>query len=218
MARGIDSLAHRGALQHPSGRTIAFLGSGLLDLYPPENLRLAAEIAHRGAVYSEYPLHAKPMPMHFPQRNRLISAASRGVLVVEARMDSGSFITVDHAVEQGRPVFAVPGPIQSRQSAGTHALIQQGATLVSCVEDIFHELRDLRAETLVRSGGVRVPPEVELDPEERRLLDSLTPTPSPVDLLARECGLEPRRLNELLLGLEMKGFVEQAPGRAYFRV
>lgn len=159
LARGIDSLAHRGALKHPQGRTLAFLGSGLLNLYPPENGDLAEEITQRGAVLSEYPLRAKPLALHFPQRNRLISGWSRGVLVVEAAKDSGSFITVDHALEQGRPVFAVPGPIDHPQSEGTHALIQQGARLVTGVEDIFHELGDLRAEILFKAqdGSGKVP-------------------------------------------------------------
>ncbi len=137
LARGIDSFAHLGALKYPKGRTIAFLGSGLLNLYPAENKKLALEISERGAVFSEYPLHAKPLALHFPQRNRLISGSSKGVLVVEAKKDSGSFITVDHAIDQGKPVFAVPGPITHTESEGAHALIQQGAKLVMGVEDIL---------------------------------------------------------------------------------
>ncbi len=145
LARGIDSFAHLGALRYPKGRTLAFLGSGLLNLYPRENRKLAREISERGAVFSEYPLYAKPLALHFPQRNRLISGSSKGVLVVEAKKDSGSFITVDHAIDQGKPVFAVPGPITHTESEGAHALIQQGAKLVMGVEDIFHELHDIRA-------------------------------------------------------------------------
>jgi DNA processing protein len=221
LARGIDSLAHRGALKHSVGRTLAFLGSGLLNMYPPENRELAEEITHRGAVLSEYPLHAKPLALHFPQRNRLISGASRGVLVVEANKDSGSFITVDHALEQGRPVFAVPGPIDHPQSEGTHALIQQGARLVTGVEDIFHELGDLRAETLFKSGGGkgRVPPNKELlSAEEQNLLEKMSHEPLHVDQLARETQSDLRKLNELLLFLEMKGFVQQTPGHCYFKL
>lgn len=221
LARGIDSLAHRGALKHPQGRTLAFLGSGLLNMYPPENGELAEEITQRGAVLSEYPLHAKPMALHFPQRNRLISGAARGVLVVEARKDSGSFITVDHALEQGRPVFAVPGPIDHPQSEGTHTLIQQGAQLVTGVEDIFHELGDLRAETLFKSSGgtSRVPPNKELlSADEQNLLEKMTYEPRHVDQLARETQSDLRKLNELLLFLEMKGFVQQTPGHCYFKL
>ncbi|HVZ81991.1 MAG TPA: DNA-processing protein DprA [bacterium] len=221
LARGIDSQAHRGALRFPEGRTLAFLGSGLLNLYPPENRELANEIADRGAILSEYPLRAKPLALHFPQRNRLISGASRGVLVVEAKKDSGSFITVDHALDQGRPVFAVPGPITHSESEGAHALIQQGAKLVMGAEDIFHELNDLRAETVfkARRGRPAAPGlAVDWSPEERTLLEKLTFAPQHVDLLVRDTQLPLRRINELLLVLEMKGAVQQAPGHCYFKL
>ncbi len=219
LARGIDSLAHQGALHYPAGRTLAFLGSGLLNLYPPENHRLADEIRERGALLSEYPLRSKPLSMHFPQRNRLISAASRGVLVVEAKMDSGSFITVDHANDQGKPVFAVPGPITQSQSEGTHALIQQGAKLVMGAEDIFHELGDLRAGTVFKTRLVLSPPSTrDLAQEEKQVLEKLGATPLHVDLLSRETRTELRKLNEILLTLEMKGWVQQAPGHCYFKI
>ncbi len=221
LARGIDSLAHLGALRVPRGRTIAFLGSGLLNLYPPENQKLAQEITERGAIFSEYPLFAKPLALHFPQRNRLISGAAKGVLVVEAKKDSGSFITVDHAIEQGKPVFAVPGPITHTESEGTHALIQQGAKLVMGVEDIFHELNDMRAETVFKSGNARVSTAALLETlteEEKKMLEKLTYTPLHVDILLRETGMALRRVNELLLALEMRGLVQQAPGHCYFKI
>lgn len=221
LARGIDSLAHIGALKYPGGRTIAFLGSGLSHIYPPENRKLAQEIVDRGCLVSEYPLYSKPLSMHFPQRNRLISGASKGVLVVEAKKDSGSFITVDHALEQGRPVFAIPGPITHEQSEGTHALIQQGAKLVTNVEDIFHELQDLRAETLYKSRPLtetQMATELELTTEEKGLLDKLTFTPAHVDAIVRETQIPSRRLNEILLTLEIKGKVQQTPGHCYFKI
>lgn len=220
LARGIDSIAHQGALKFPKGRTIAFLGSGLLNLYPPENRKLADQIMERGALFSEYPLRAKPLALHFPQRNRLISGAAKGVLVVEAKKDSGSFITVDHAIDQGKPVFAVPGPIHHAGSEGTHALIQQGAKLVTGVTDIFHELQDMRAETVFRSRSHSSPAvAVEtLAEEEKLLLEKLGYTPTHVDALARESRMPLRRLNELLLELEMKGLVQQAPGHCYFKM
>ena len=222
LARGIDSLAHIGALKYPRGRTLAFLGSGLLNLYPPENRKLAAEIAERGAVFSEYPLSAKPLAMHFPQRNRLISGAAKGVLVVEAKKDSGSFITVDHAMEQGKPVFAVPGPITHTESEGAHALIQQGAKLVMGVEDIFHELQDMRAETVFRSRKNKALEGTaalgQLTEDEKIILEKISYSPVHVDLLMRETQMVLRRLNELLLNLEMKGLVQQAPGHCYFRI
>lgn len=220
LARGIDSLAHLGALRAPQGRTIAFLGSGLLNLYPPENGKLAHEIAERGAVFSEYPLLSKPLALHFPQRNRLISGAAKGVLVVEAKKDSGSFITVDHAMDQGKPVFAVPGPITHTESEGTHALIQQGAKLVMGVEDIFHELQDMRAETVFKSGKSRAAAAAleTLTEEERKLLEKLSYSPVHVDVLLRESGMALRRVNESLLTLEIKGLVQQAPGHCYFKI
>ncbi len=221
LARGIDSLAHQGALNYPKGRTIAFLGSGLLNLYPPENKKLAREIIERGAIFSEYPLMSKPLALHFPQRNRLISGASKGVLVVEAKKDSGSFITVDHAIDQGKPVFAVPGPITHTESEGAHALIQQGAKLVMGVEDIFHELQDRRAETVfkARKTGTGNPVSREsLTEEENKILEKLTYSPVHVDILTRETQMVLRRLNELLLTLEMKGLIQQAPGHSYFKI
>ena len=221
LARGIDSFAHLGALRYPKGRTLAFLGSGLLNLYPAENKKLAMEISERGAVFSEYPLQAKPLALHFPQRNRLISGSSKGVLVVEAKKDSGSFITVDHAIDQGRPVFAVPGPITHSESEGAHALIQQGAKLVMGVEDIFHELQDTRAETIFKSRKTKtviVTLDRNLTDEENLLLEKLTYSPVHVDVLARETQMALRRINELLLTLEMKGVVQQAPGHCFFKI
>lgn len=221
LARGIDSFAHIGALRYPKGRTLAFLGSGLLNLYPAENRKLAQEISERGAVFSEYPLHAKPLALHFPQRNRLISGSSKGVLVVEAKKDSGSFITVDHAIDQGKPVFAVPGPITHTESEGAHALIQQGAKLVMGVDDIFHELQDIRAETIFKSRKMKstmLPVVENLSEEENLLLEKLTYSPVHVDILIRETDMALRRINELLLTLEIKGLVQQAPGHCYFKI
>ncbi|HET9869918.1 MAG TPA: DNA-processing protein DprA [bacterium] len=216
LARGIDSLAHQGALRAPQGRTLAFLGSGLNHLYPPENRKLAEQVAERGALFSEYPLDAKPLALHFPQRNRLISGASRGVLVVEANKDSGSFITVDHALDQGKPIFAVPGPVNHPQSEGTHSLIQQGARLVVGVGDIFDELSDRRARRAFQSPAPA--PSAEVTPEEKILLESMGEEPLHLDALSRAVGVPSRRLNEILLVLEMKGLVAQAPGHCYFKL
>lgn len=188
-------------------------------MYPPENKKLADEIASRGAVFSEYPLFSKPLAMHFPQRNRLISGSAKGILVVEANKDSGSFITVDHAIDQGKPVFAVPGPIHQKQSEGAHALIQQGAKLVTGVEDIFHELQDAHAQTVFKSrGALTAPSEEKLSDEEKAIMSHLAYTPVHIDSLARMAGIHSRRLNELLLSLELQGFVQQASGHSYFKV
>jgi DNA processing protein len=198
---------------------VAFLGSGLNEVYPPENRPLAERISERGAVVSEYPLDARPLALHFPQRNRLISGASRGVLVVEAGEGSGSLITVDHALDQGKTVFAVPGPIHHAQSQGTHELIRQGAKLVVRAEDILLELGELVSESVASHPPSRatVRPTEKLTDEEALVLDKLTFAPIHVDPLAREVGIPAWRLNEMMFLLEMKGFVKQLPGNQYVR-
>ncbi len=142
MARGADSASHQAALA-AGGRTLAVLGSGLLNLYPPEHKDLAAEIAQQGAVLSEVPLYRAPHAGAFPQRNRLVSGLSLGVLVIEASSRSGALITARHAMEQNREVFAIPGRIDNRASHGCHDLIRDGATLVQAVEDILDALGPL---------------------------------------------------------------------------
>ncbi|MFH1772410.1 MAG: DNA-processing protein DprA [Candidatus Omnitrophota bacterium] len=137
LARGIDSLAHKGALA--GGKTIAVLGSGLSNIYPKENIGLAEKISHKGAVISEFPLMAPPLREHFPRRNRIISGLSKGILVVEAAKRSGSLITAHIAAEENREVFALPGNADSPLSKGTHQLLKDGAKLVDCVEDILEE-------------------------------------------------------------------------------
>ncbi len=138
MARGIDTASHRGALKQ-RGRTIAVIGSGFNQIYPPENKELSEEISGHGAVISEFPVDTLPLPQNFPRRNRVISGLSLGVLVVEAAGNSGALITADFALEQGREVFALPGKVDSFTSSGTNGLIKQGAKLVSCVDDIIEE-------------------------------------------------------------------------------
>jgi DNA processing protein len=220
LARGIDSAAHEGALAHPKGRTIAFLGSGLNEIYPPENRGLAERISKKGVVFSEYPLNARPLALHFPQRNRLISGASRGVLVVEAGEGSGSLITVDHALDQGKTVFAVPGPINHPQSQGTHELIRQGAKLVMRVEDILLELGELIPETSLQDSRERAAsrPKEAMTEEESGLLDFISFSPIHLDGLSRESGIPARRLSEMMFLLEMKGYVKQVPGNQYVKV
>ncbi|MDP8216806.1 MAG: DNA-processing protein DprA [Candidatus Kaelpia imicola] len=138
MAREIDSAAHKGALK-AGGRTVAVLGSGLLNIYPPENVELAKQITGNGAVISEFPLKTSPLRENFPRRNRIISGLSKGVIVVEAALRSGALITADLALDQGRDVFAVPGEVGSPTSCGTNYLIKQGAKLVDSAEDILEE-------------------------------------------------------------------------------
>ena len=146
LARGIDSAAHRGALA-AGGRTLAVLGSGVLNMYPPEHVELADEIARQGAVMSESPPLSPPVSGAFPQRNQIISGLSLGVLVVEASTQSGALISARHAMEQGREVYAVPGWIDNRMSRSCHRLIRDGAKLVETVDDILEELGPLVART-----------------------------------------------------------------------
>lgn len=140
LARGIDTYSHLGAVK-ANGKTIAILGSGFRNIYPPENKGLCKEIIQKGgAIITEYEMEAKPEKEHFPARNRLISGLSNGVLVVEAKEKSGTLITVDHALEQGKDVFIIPGNITSNNSYGTNDLIKQGAKLVTSIQDILEEL------------------------------------------------------------------------------
>ena len=141
LAKGIDSYAHIGSLNVQNGKTIAVLGSGIKVIYPKENIELARQIVRKGGcIISEYPPDDTPNKSNFPERNRIISGLSKGVVIVEASEKSGALITADFALEQGREVFAVPGNIYSTTSVGTNKLIQQGAKLVMCVEDILSEI------------------------------------------------------------------------------
>ncbi len=203
MARGVDGAAHRGALE-AGGRTIAVLGCGLDRCYPHEHRRLLATIAENGAVLSEFPLGMPPLPGNFPRRNRIISGLTRGVVVVEAAARSGSLITARLALEQGRDVFAVPGPITSPFSRGTHALLRQGARLLADIQDIFEELGWNRPDTR---------PDVRnLTDEERRLLEHLGPEPISTDRLASKAGIAADRLATLISLLELKDLVRDAGG------
>src|SRR5437870_3868958 len=177
LARGIDGMAHRGALK-AGGRTLAVLAGGLSRIYPPEHTDLANEVAAAGALLTESSMSMEPMAVMFPARNRLISGLSRGVVVIEAAEKSGALITASHAAEQGRPVFAVPGPVDSTASGGTNELLRKGAVLTRGVEDILEELDGVRAAP-GRSADAPVPALTEL---ERRIWDFLADQPRAVDL------------------------------------
>jgi DNA processing protein len=220
MARGIDSAAHLGALEG-GGRTLAVLGTGLDVVYPTENRKLYERIATSGAVLSELPLGTPPDPGNFPVRNRLISGLALGVVVVEATAKSGSLITAGMALEQGRQVFAVPGPLDREGVAGPHRLIKEGAKLVERAVDITEELTPMLSPGI--SGGSVRPerdtgaPAVTLAERERKIWDLLGVEPLHIDPIARQVGLSVAQAAEVLLRLELMGLVKQLPGTLFVR-
>ncbi len=213
MARGIDSVAHLGALS-AEGRTIAVLGCGVDRVYPSENRGLFKRIIDHGAVLSEFPMGSPPEASHFPKRNRIISGLSIGVVVVEASEESGSLITAHYALEQGREVFAVPGNIGTRGSRGTHLLIRQGAKLVESSEDILEEILPQWKREKERVGETESPGP-ELTQEEQQIYRQMGENPLPIDTIIRESGLDPGKVSSLLLNLELKGLIVQWPGKCF---
>jgi DNA processing protein len=228
LARGIDSAAHRGALGGKGG-TSAVLGCGVDTVYPPEHAALAKEIATRGSIVSEFPLGTPPLRHHFPQRNRILSGLSLGVVVVEAGLDSGAMGTARWAIEQNREVFAVPGPIDNPGSSGPHRLIREGATLVESVADIIAELPP-RGQDQEKGGSQKRQPapansqralfecgtaRQPLTDEERTVLSALDLNPKHIDDLVQFCHISPTFMLPLLLGLEMRGFIESCGGGTY---
>lgn len=217
-ARGVDTQAHKGALAG-GGRTVAFLGCGVDVAYPSSNHTLFSEIAgSSGAVVSEFGMGTRPEPWRFPARNRLISGMSLGVLVIESPADSGSLITAREAGDQGRDVFAIPGPIGMGHNAGCHKLIQDGAKLVECVDDILSELGVLTMQSPDSSIGKTPVPILNLPPEQRRILDMLTLHPRQVEGMIHESRLSAPQVAGILTLLEMRGLARRVPGNAFVRV
>lgn len=208
MAQGIDAAAHEGALA-AGGITLAVLGGGLSRIYPAENKRLADRISERGALISEHPMDTVPIPENFPVRNRILSGLSKAVVVVEAAKKSGSLITVDAALEQGRDVYAVPGNIDSENSRGTNHLIRQGAKLALCAEDVLEELK------IERRPVARSLPRLEGD--EERIFSLIDHEPVAVDELVERSRLSAGRAVSVLSLLEIKGYVSERPGKYYVR-
>lgn len=215
MARGIDSKAHYGALEG-KGKTIAVLGCGVDIAYPPENRNLMKKIIESGAVISEYLPGTQPLPFHFPARNRIISGLSRGVVIVEAGEKSGSLITTDFALEQGRDVFAIPGNINSANSVGTNKLIKDGAKVITNTGDILDELKinhDLDYSFNI-ANRMR---EMKLSENEKTIAQRLLNGPVHIDAIACDCGISTQLVSSVLIMLELSGFVEQLPGK-YFKL
>ncbi len=222
LARGIDTAAHNGALA-ANGRTIAVIGSGLAKLYPPENLGLAEKIAKSGAVISEYPMERPADRQTFPYRNRIVAGWGRGLLVVEAGMNSGALITADQAIEQGRPVFAVPGQIDRPTSAGSNKLIQQGARLVTGANDILDELGQLFPS---ERRSLSAPPKndapsaapAKLTQDETLIATALEAGELTLDELSAATRLPPYKVSSTLTMLEMKRIIRALPGQRFAKV
>jgi len=229
LARGIDSVCHEAVLR-AKGKTIAVFGTGIDNIYPPENTSLAERIAETGLLLSEYPPGTRARQGLFPERNRIIAGLTLGTLVVEADIRSGSLITADAALEAGRDVFAVPGPITSPKSRGAHNLIRQGAKLVTCVADVLEEYRlDLpnaeqlpynrgRSAETPEPSGQGIFAEVKLSPDEQRVIYLLEQEEQSLDQLVEQLGWDFGHLHSVLLSLIIKKQISQLPGTKYARV
>lgn len=233
LARGVDAAAHDGALQPiesgdmpAAGGTIAVLGTGLNEVYPKGHKPLARRVARNGLMLSEFTLHTPPLPANFPRRNRIVAALSRGTLVVEAAVQSGSLITARLANEMGREVLAIPGSIHSPQSKGCHALIKQGAKLVETAQDVLEELR---LGTAMAGDAPAAPAVTALSPDGEALSDAQAGDEDPVlramghdpvgqDALSARTGLGPAELGARLLELELMGQVARLPGALFQRL
>jgi DNA processing protein len=212
LARGIDAVAHKATLD-AGGRTIAVLGHGLDQIYPPEHASLAAQIAETGALVSEHPLGVRPEASHFPRRNRIMSGMTLGTLVIEAPVGSGAVWTVRHALEQNREVFCVPGSIFSSNSRATNLLIQQGAKLVMDYKDVLEELNLAGVGEQLPLPALFMP----TDESEAALLSHLTYDPVHVDDVGRLSGLPMATVSGTLALMELKGLVKQVGGMSYVR-
>ena len=219
MARGVDGLAHQGALE-AGGRTIAVLGCGVNRVYPPEHRRLYESIRGQGAVVSEFGFDTKPDRWNFPRRNRIISGLTLGVVVVEASERSGSLHTAHHAIEQGREVFAVPGRIDVDSSRGTHRLIQGGAKLVTGVGDILDELPEAIRASALQNAKTQTPDAEttpDLSPQEAQVFRLLGVEEKHIESVIEASRLPAHLVASILATLELQGMVRQFPGKFFTR-
>ena len=217
LARGIDLAAHQGALT-AGGRTLAVLPGGVTSVYPPEHDHLALEISEQGAVLSEMPLNQRILPGLFPQRNRIISGLCLGVIVIEAARNSGALYTARHAVEQGRDVFALPGPVDSLASAGCHELIRDGVTLVRHADDVLAALGPLPSPASPSTSvTIHSPRELNLNAIESRVLNQITLQPVPIDEVLRAMSAESSQVLATLTVLEVRRLVRRLPGNLVVR-
>ncbi len=228
LARGIDTAAHRGAL-NAAGRTIAVLGCGLAHIYPPENQRLHDQIVENGAVLSELPMDIEPKPENFPARNRIIAGLSMATIVAEADMGSGAMITAKYALEIDREVMAIPGRIDCPVSRGPNSLIKQGAKLIESIEDVMDELGSVGSgiKDVVVAGAARAHKAAEaplfdvsmmaLNAEERKIYDLLSKQELHCDHIIQISGIPAGKANASLMALRLKGVIKQLPGNFFVR-
>ena len=216
LARGIDTACHEAVLR-VGGRTVGVLGCGLDVVYPRENKRLIEEMARSGAVMTEFRPGVRPLATNFYRRNRVVSGLSKGVVVIQAGAKSGSLITANHALDQNRDVFAVPGAITNAYSKGPHSLLKQGAAVVESADDILESLfpgPEMKVQPTLFQGTEDTPP---LSDSAREVLEALDPDPIPMDVLCRTLGVDAGRLAGTLLELELTGMVKQQPGKMFSR-
>ncbi|HVS74608.1 MAG TPA: DNA-processing protein DprA [Candidatus Acidoferrales bacterium] len=224
MARGIDALAHKGALATPGGRALGVLGTGIDVVYPKENKKLFEQVLERGALVSEFPIGSHPAPENFPVRNRIVAGLPLGVVVVEGAQYSGSLITARLAMEFGREVFGVPGNATQAVSFAPNQLIKQGAKLVTSAEDVIEELPTPIRAALVQAvqpeaGERNLLVTASLTPAERKVYEQLnSEAPVPIDEIVERSGLNSSEVLVTLFELEMKGIVRQLPGKQFSKV
>lgn len=218
LARGIDGEAHRGAIQ-AGGRTLAVLAGGLSKIYPPEHKGLSEEVEKVGALITEAVMKQPPTADSFPARNRIISGLSRAVVIVEAAEKSGALITAHHALDQGRSVLAVPGPVTSAASGGAHALIRNGAILCRSAADVMEELDGI-APLIESKEQIEAPvkpksPPPDLDESQQAIWNLLAKGPRHLDEMVQESGISAAQLSGMLLMMEMKKAIRRLPGNRY---
>ena len=216
MAYGIDVLAHQGALE-ANGKTIAVMGTGINLIYPSQNRAVAEKIIHNGAIISEFPLNTPPTKYNFPKRNRIISGLTQGTLVVEASLKSGTLITARHALEQGREIFAIPGNIYHDESKGCHWLIQEGAKLVTNIDDILVELntssaKEKQSNNFKKNTGKQKELQKEIDAQQQNILTYIGYQITALDSIIEKSGVNASDLSMILFELEINGFIESVPG------
>ena len=222
MARGIDTKAHEGALR-AKGPTIAVLGNGLSEIYPPENQKLFEDIAKNGAIISEFPMTTPPAAYNFPRRNRVISGLSLGVVIVEASNKSGALITSRFALEQGREVFAVPGKVDSPNSQGVHKLIKEGAKLTNSVSDILEELAPQLKHRIKEEKPISDTKFEEkvltrnLSNEEKTIYGRISDQAMHIDEIVDQSGCSASQAMAVLLKLELKHLIRQLPGKLFVK-